>query len=168
MTLLHGYWAEATAEGPVSGGAESARVVLGTHGSPFIRPSLLWVAAQALRIADGLDPHPRTPWAPAGALRPVPASVSDQLGDVPTRLRAWAGSNKERRAAYAQVRAGDPYALIVSDHSGVYALALWPVTIRHDVPTASRIGRARHRKRRLRIPPLSRQTRPPAHLSSSL
>ncbi|MCM2389354.1 hypothetical protein [Streptomyces albipurpureus] len=145
------YWAEVTAEGPVYGSHDTARVVLAEYQSPFIRAAVRWLATQALRIADGLDPHPRMRWFPTGALRIIPDHIGDQLDDVPAQLRAWAGSADERRATYQRLRNGDPFALIVSDHSGVYVLALWPVAMA-ATPTTPHADRARHRKRRQGIP----------------
>ncbi|WP_405643034.1 hypothetical protein [Streptomyces uncialis] len=141
------YHAEVTAEGFVYGGERRARVVLGEFRAHFIRPAVAWLNAKALMIANRLDPHPRSSWCPPQALQVIPDSVGAQLGDVPAQLRAWAVCRDERRQVIERLREGDPFALIVSDHSGVYAFTLWPVTVA-ATPPPSPPGRARHRKRR--------------------
>ncbi|MEV7284093.1 hypothetical protein AB0O01_05925 [Streptomyces sp. NPDC093252] len=145
-----GYWAEITAEGPVYGRDEASRtVVLAEFESPLLHTSARWLAAQALRIADRLDPHPEeSPWCPAGALRIVGGAVG--AGDVPARLREWAGSADEQRDLTARLASGDPFALIVSDHTGVYVLALWPVSTRRTPPSP----RPRHARPRAPRPAL--------------
>ncbi|MET8831864.1 hypothetical protein ABZX40_39555 [Streptomyces sp. NPDC004610] len=111
---------------------ETARTVLAEFESPLLHTTARWLAAQALRVADRLDPHPgESPWCPAGALR----TVAGAEGDVPTLLRQWAGSDDEQRAVSEQLEAGDPFALIVGDHTGLYVLALWPVSTPRTPPT---------------------------------
>ncbi|MEU9333887.1 hypothetical protein AB0D49_12115 [Streptomyces sp. NPDC048290] len=149
MNPTGGYWAEITAEGPVHGRDETARIVLAEFESPHLHASAHWLATQALRIANRLDPHPAEPWVPAAALRPVTATVSEAEGDVPTLLRQWANSPGEQRAVVAQLESGDPFAFIAADHTGLYVLALWPVSTPRTPPTPHP-RRARHRKPRLR------------------
>ncbi|MFJ4687268.1 hypothetical protein [Streptomyces sp. NPDC088789] len=144
MTGPHAYRADITAEGPVYGRNRNAHVTLGRFRSPFIKPALRWTAARALRIADRLDPAPGVPWCPPTALRPAPVTAE---GDVPDRLRQWARSDTGHADAYRQLRLGAPWALIVADHSGIYAFTVWPVSARAAPPHPLPAGRGRHRKR---------------------
>ncbi|OII64295.1 hypothetical protein BJP40_00035 [Streptomyces sp. CC53] len=63
----------------------SAHWLLYTHEAQSPGEALWWLRWQAAKLADRLDPDPRTPWVPAGALRPVGGSVPD----APAGLRAW-------------------------------------------------------------------------------
>ncbi|MFE2045770.1 hypothetical protein ACFXAZ_33615 [Streptomyces sp. NPDC059477] len=159
MNPSGGYWAEITAEGHVYGRNETARVVLAEFESPLLHTCAHWLAAQALRIADRLDPHPgQSSWCPAEALRPVTETITEAEGDVPTLLRHWANSPDEQHAVIAQLESGDPFACIASDHSGLYVLALWPVSAPRT-PPPPRPRRARHRKPRPRPTPRNWRTR---------
>ncbi|MFJ6655029.1 hypothetical protein ACIQNG_01490 [Streptomyces sp. NPDC091377] len=146
MTAPHAYWAEITAEGPVYGRCQNVRVTLGRFRSPFIKPALGWAARRALHIAERLDPAPGVPWCPAPALRPAPDALAAE-GDVPTRLRQWAASETEQLDAYRQLRGGDPWALIIADHSGIYSFTVWPVNTRTAPHPPLPTLRGRHRKR---------------------
>ncbi|MFJ6574246.1 hypothetical protein ACIQNU_43350 [Streptomyces sp. NPDC091292] len=145
MTDPHAYWSEITAEGPIYGRDHVGRAILGRFDSPFIKAALDWTAARALRIADALDPEPGVAWCPVGALRTVSDAVIAE-GDVPTRLREWADSDTDRRDAYRQLQGGDPWALIVADHSGLYSFTIWPVSARASPSPSAPARRGRHRK----------------------
>lgn len=129
------YWAEATGEGPVSGRTVSVR--LGTHLASTRRLALRWLHHQAHRIADGLDPAPDASWL-AGTARALPPVSAD----VPSALRQWCADDDAQSAAMAQLGIA-PFSLAVSDHTGLYTLSVWPVTIPADAAGLSRAGRIR-------------------------
>lgn len=129
-----GYLAQVIAEGPVYGTDANARSVLGALATPYLGRVIRWVRQQAVRVADGLDPDPQTPW--CGALRGVECATINALGDAPTVLRQWARSDEARQAAYEALRAGVPFSLATADHTGRYVLAVWPV----DVPVTAVTG----------------------------
>ncbi|MFE0425215.1 hypothetical protein [Streptomyces sp. NPDC058953] len=115
---------EITAEGPVYGTLDTARVTLGTFETPYPGRALRWTSVQARRIADRLDPDPDTPWA-TGALRRLP-EYADDTGDAPTELRRWAAPELIG-AAYHRLRDGHPVTLAASDHTGRYAVTITPL-----------------------------------------
>ncbi|MFI6639197.1 hypothetical protein [Streptomyces sp. NPDC050504] len=119
------YRAEVVATGPVGGG--TARVVLGAFRTPDVRLMIGWLADQALRIADGLDPAPDVHWldpAQRGAL--MTSGSLTQLPSAPAELRAWCADPEERRTAYDRLRAGRQFVLGAADHTGTYALWVVP------------------------------------------
>jgi hypothetical protein len=118
------YRAEAHAHGPVAGAGHRAGLTLGRFTSPSHGRVLRWLRAQALRIADGLDPDPATTPHPT-ALRPVPAPTG--TGDVPAELRQWAHGHGHRSRARRNLGHGLPFLLVSADHTGLYALMAWPL-----------------------------------------
>ncbi|SEQ47072.1 hypothetical protein SAMN05216481_108183 [Streptomyces radiopugnans] len=122
---LPAYRAEAVAVGAVNGGAVA--VQLGACEAADHHRALDWLRGQARRIADGLDPDPRTArWAPGGAfvlLRGCPAGAAD----APERLRRWHEDEGRQRAAAELLARGEPFHLAVADHTGTYVLSARPV-----------------------------------------
>ncbi|MGW4031040.1 hypothetical protein ACWEFL_17265 [Streptomyces sp. NPDC004838] len=159
------YRAQVTAEGLVSGSGRRVRVVLGVFSSPYPGRVLRWLRGQALRLADGLDPDPEAGPVHSGALVPVPYSLTFLLGDGPALLRQWADSSSELRKALGQLAGGEPFLLVVSDHSGVYVLTAWSTTPTPAPPHYGRghgpevdSGPGRNRGLRPRIPFLTKRT----------
>ncbi|MFI6641819.1 hypothetical protein [Streptomyces sp. NPDC050504] len=139
------YRAEAVAVGPVGGG--TVRVVLGTFRTPYPGRAVRWLSAQALRVADGLDPDPGVGWlAPEqrGAL--VTSPELDRLPSAPAALRAWCADEAGRRTAYERLREGRPVVVEAVDHTGAYVLWAVPVEApirvryRRRVPAGGRVA----------------------------
>ncbi|MFJ6660235.1 hypothetical protein ACIQNG_28365 [Streptomyces sp. NPDC091377] len=55
--------------------------------------------------------------------------------------------NSSTPPPYQQLRGGDPWALIVADHSGIYSFTVWPVNTRTAPHPPLPTLRGRHRKR---------------------
>ncbi|MFI1017424.1 hypothetical protein [Streptomyces sp. NPDC020965] len=124
------YYCDVIAEGPTGtgiGGGASVAFVLATRSEISPRRALAWMCWQARRIADRLDPDPRSaPWA-----RPVTAHGHSTRPDGPTRLRVWADAVERSTTVRDQLRTGAPLTLTVDDGgNGVFRLAIWPVTVR--------------------------------------
>ena len=135
---VHRYRAEAVAVGAVNGG--TVAVQLGSHEAASRRLVLRWLREQARRIADGLDPDPRTAdWAAGGALVPLP----ELTADVPAELRRWCADEERQRAAADRLAEGLPFLLTAADHTGRYALHAWPVGVAAPHPGTSPLARAR-------------------------
>ncbi|MFC0598791.1 hypothetical protein [Streptomyces palmae] len=133
------YRAEVLAEGPVDG--HMKRVCLGRHQTPSAADALHWLRVQAVRVADGLDLDPRTPWLAGRSLRTVP----DALADVPTEFRQWCADPDRQLWALRQLEEGVPVVVAATDHTGRYSLTAWPAAS-HVARPSSR--RHLHRKRR--------------------
>ncbi|MGX2997201.1 hypothetical protein JNUCC64_23545 [Streptomyces sp. JNUCC 64] len=128
------YRALVFAEGPVIGTARRGRTVLGSFTSPYPGRVLRWLRKQALRIADGLDPDPSATACPVTLLHVDPDAHPH---DVPATLRDWAHRDGTRAEARRRLLAGEPFALLSSDHSGAYALTAWPLSVT-TTPTTGR------------------------------
>lgn len=125
---LPAYRAEAVAVGAVNGG--TVAVQLGACEAADRRRVLDWLRGQARRIADGLDPDPRTArWAPGGALVLLPEGPAgaDGPADAPAELRRWCGNEERQRAASELLARGAPFHLAVADRTGTYVLSARPV-----------------------------------------
>ncbi|MGY1454284.1 hypothetical protein [Streptomyces sp. SS8] len=128
---LPAYRAEAVAVGAVNGG--TVAVHLGAYEAADRRRVLDWLREQARRIADGLDPDPRTArWAPGGALVPLPDGPAEADGsagaaEAPAELRRWHGDEERQRAACELLARGAPFHLAVADRTGTYVLSARPV-----------------------------------------
>ncbi|MBN3931700.1 hypothetical protein IQ279_19040 [Streptomyces verrucosisporus] len=128
IARLPAYRAEAVAVGAVSGG--TVAVHLGACEAVDRHRVVDWLREQARRIADGLDPDPRTArWAPGGALVPLPDGPAEAAGpdDAPAELRRWCGDEERQRAACELLARGAPFHLAVADHTGTYVLSARPV-----------------------------------------
>ncbi|MFI1016371.1 hypothetical protein [Streptomyces sp. NPDC020965] len=123
------YHCDVIAEGAVYGTGEPAVYVLATTSELSPRRALLWICGQARRIADRLDPDPRSsPWA-----RPVTGTDYGNRSDGPTGLRAWADDIGGHRAVRDQLKTGAPVSFTVDDGvNGTFRLAIWPMTVRPD------------------------------------
>jgi hypothetical protein len=126
---LREFRCDVVAEGAVYGIRETVPFVLATWHAVSPRQALLWMRVQALRIANGLDPDPRSsPWA-----RQVPGAVDSGSSDGPARLRIWADTVGRERAVRDQLRDGIPVTFTVTDGAnGTFRLAIWPVAVRAD------------------------------------
>jgi hypothetical protein len=133
------YWAEVHADGPMVG-THRERFSLGTFSSPYPGRVLRWLRAQALRIADGLDPDPGTAACPL-ALRPDPAAPVRHLGDAPTELRDWASGDGRRLEARRVLADGRPFLFVSADYTGWYALIAWPAGSSVGLPASGFPGR---------------------------
>jgi hypothetical protein len=125
------YTATAIGEGPANGA--TVRVVLGTWQTISPKLALRWLRGQAHRIADGLDPDPRSTWLSGRVIRRLPAG----LPDVPAELRQWCADDSAQQAACLQLKQGAPVTVNASDHTGHYSLCVWPVALRAPAPSSS-------------------------------
>jgi hypothetical protein len=108
--------------GAVRGG--TVAVQLGACEAADLRRVLDWLRERARRIADGLDPDPRTArWAPGGALVPLPYLPAD----APAELRRWYEDEERQEDAAELLARGAPFHLAVADHTGTYVLSARPV-----------------------------------------
>ncbi|MFE5855036.1 hypothetical protein ACFQ61_17740 [Streptomyces sp. NPDC056500] len=103
--------------------------MLGNFATPYAPRAIRWLCVQAVRIANGLDPDPDVPWSAALLCVTPDPHLSLDLTDAPTALRTWVGDDQARRAAFERLRAGLPFMFAVTDWSGRYVLAVWPVVI---------------------------------------
>ncbi|SEQ47223.1 hypothetical protein [Streptomyces radiopugnans] len=124
---VRAYRADVTAEGPVGG--VPVAVLLGRYTGPSGGLALRWLRGQARRIADGLDPDPVTArWAAEGTLGRVPDRPG-RSADVPAELRRWCADEERQRAAAERLAQGLSFRLTAADHTGSYALRVWPVGV---------------------------------------
>ncbi|KUJ69661.1 hypothetical protein ACZ90_10075 [Streptomyces albus subsp. albus] len=133
------YRAEVLADGPVNG--RMVRVSLGVCETPSPLSALQWLYGQALRVANGLDLDPRTPWLAGRTLH----AVSESLADAPTELRQWCADAHQQREALRQLEEGASVAMTVADHTGRYYLTAWPTGAFAAAPS-SRLRRFRKRR----------------------
>ncbi|MFE2940259.1 hypothetical protein ACFXKG_14530 [Streptomyces sp. NPDC059255] len=138
------YHVTVTGEGPIPG--TWVRVLLAARqtGSPDRALSIL--RCQARRIADGLDPDPRSAWAAPGVL----ARQETAVHDAPAELRAWCDDFEAQEAARNQLIEGAEFTFGAMDHSGRYTLKVLPVRVPSlaPPPAVPRAPRRRHRKPR--------------------
>ncbi|MFP8884229.1 hypothetical protein [Streptomyces mangrovi] len=119
------YRAEVVSVGAVNGG--TVAVQLGACEAADRHRVLGWLRGQARRIADGLDPDPRTArWAPGGVLVPLPEGPAG-AADAPAELRRWHEDEERQRAACELLARGAPFHLAVADRTGTYVLSARPV-----------------------------------------
>ncbi|MFE2938680.1 hypothetical protein ACFXKG_06335 [Streptomyces sp. NPDC059255] len=144
MSAARLYHVTVVCEGPVNG--TWVRVVLAARQAASPEFALSFLRHQARRIADGLDPGPRSRWAPPGTLVPVQALVPD----VPAALRSWYHDPRAQKAAQERLLAGTEFALDADDFSGRYTLRALPAPVpAYVLPRhAQRPGHRRHRKPR--------------------
>ncbi|MFE3827257.1 hypothetical protein [Streptomyces sp. NPDC059092] len=128
-------------EGPVNG--TWVRVVLAARQATCLDHALSFLRSQARRIADGLDPDPRSVWIPTGTL----VLAGTRAPDVPADLRSWCRDPEAQRAARDQLVVGGEFALSAADHSGLYLFRVLPVPAYVPLPEP-RPDRRRHRKPR--------------------
>ncbi|MEV7869511.1 hypothetical protein AB0P17_26230 [Streptomyces sp. NPDC088124] len=121
MSAARLYNVTVVCEGPVNG--TWVRVVLAARQSTSPDFALTFLRRQARRIADGLDPDPRSKWLPAGTL--VPSGT--RVPDAPAELRSWCRDPGAQRAARDQLVAGGEFALSAVDHSGHYLFKVLPM-----------------------------------------
>lgn len=115
----------------VHAGSGAVRFFLGGTLAPTRRLALRWLRRQAHRLADGLDPDPRTAKVPAGALRPVPAYA----GDAPAELRRWAAGLAEQDYAAQQLADGSTYLFVAREKTAWYLLTARPLLTAPPAPT---------------------------------
>lgn len=112
------------------GGDARTSVRLGGTLTPTRRLALRWLRGQARRLADALDPHPRTGWAPPGTLRRVPAADRD----APGALRGWRASTPCQDEALRRLADGEPFVLLARDASCWYRLTVHPLLVPGPAP----------------------------------
>ncbi|WP_436738052.1 hypothetical protein [Streptomyces sp. BBFR102] len=115
------------------GGDAGTSVHLGGTIVPTRRLALRWLRGQARRLADALDPHPRTGWAPPGTLRRIPAAVRD----APGALRGWHASTESQDAALRCLADGEPFVFLTQDTACWYRLTAHPLPV-PPVPSTTR------------------------------
>ncbi|WP_157876758.1 hypothetical protein [Streptomyces graminilatus] len=117
------YRCEVLATGPVYGRDFEVPYLLAAFQAISPVLALRWLRAQALHIADRLDPDPqRSPWVrPAMRLDPAPDP------DCPTKLRFWCTSRAVQRAAHEWIESGVPLLVVVPDVECRFTLSVWPV-----------------------------------------
>ncbi|MFD4020646.1 hypothetical protein [Streptomyces sindenensis] len=84
--------------------------------------ALRWLHQQAARIADGLDPDPRTARWAYGAL----LLVADEEPDAPAYLRRWRDDPTAGEEAVEALAAGGPVWIATGDSTAYYTLAAVP------------------------------------------
>ncbi|MEU9847461.1 hypothetical protein [Streptomyces sp. NPDC047985] len=109
-------------------------------GSP--RLALRWLRGQAVRITNGLDPKPGTPWIPPYVLRPgqppllaptrPPATVP--AFDAPTELRAWAADDERQTVALQHLAPGREFEFVARDEACWYGLTARPLVVTQPTP----------------------------------
>lgn len=109
----------------------AVRFFLGGTLAPTRHLALRWLRGQAHRLADGLDPDPRTAKVSAGALRPVPAYA----GDAPAELRRWATGLAEQGRAVEQLGASPTYLFVAREEAAWYLLTARPLLTSPPAPT---------------------------------
>ncbi|GAB3951752.1 hypothetical protein [Streptomyces sparsus] len=124
------YRCEVRAEGLVYGTGETVPYVLGTFRTISPVLALRWLRAEALRIADRLDPDPQhSAW-----VRPFMRLPSVPLPDCPTGLRVWAADQGGQREARRHIRSGRLLSATFSDADCTYTLSVLPVLLPTDKP----------------------------------
>ncbi|WP_340558593.1 hypothetical protein [Streptomyces sp. GSL17-111] len=119
------------AEGLVYGTGTSAPYILGAFHTLSPVLALRWLRAQALRIADRLDPDPhRTAW-----VRPFMRMPTVPAPDAPTLLRAWAAASAGRGPAREHLKAGRPLSATFPDADCTYTLSIHPARSLCGVPS---------------------------------
>ncbi|MFI1888700.1 hypothetical protein [Streptomyces jumonjinensis] len=115
------YWCEITL---YSGGRE---YLYGGKLAESPRLAVRWLAGQAVRLADLMEPHPLMPWLSEnpGAIREVGDAESES--QAPEELRAWESDSEELGAAMKMLVEGEFFRLVVSDDGMVINLTARPM-----------------------------------------
>ncbi|MEU3177334.1 MULTISPECIES: hypothetical protein [Streptomyces] len=121
----------------VHGGAAASSVFLGGVVAPTRRLALRWLRRQAHRLADALDPEPRTTRLPPHALRPTSRTAEH----APSQLRFWAADLTYAEEATDRLAAGYPYRFTAREGPAWYQLTARPLLIPSSPPAPS--GRSR-------------------------
>ncbi|MGW9419912.1 hypothetical protein ACWGSU_00695 [Streptomyces koyangensis] len=109
----------------VHGGAAASSVFLGGVVAPTRRLALRWLRRQAHRLADVLDPDPRTSRLPPHALRPTPRAAEH----APSQLRFWAADLDYAEEAVGRLATGYPYRFTAREGPAWYQLTARPLLI---------------------------------------
>ncbi|MFB8413949.1 hypothetical protein ACFC63_00340 [Streptomyces albidoflavus] len=109
----------------VHGGAAASSVFLGGIVAPTRRLALRWLRRQAHRLADALDPDPRTSRLPPHALRPAPRTAEH----APSQLRFWAADLDYAEEAVSRLATGYPYRFTAREGPAWYQLTARPLLI---------------------------------------
>ncbi|WP_431783249.1 hypothetical protein [Streptomyces chumphonensis] len=124
------------AEGVVYGTGATAPYILGAFQTLSPVLALRWLRAQALRIADRLDPDPhRAAW-----VRPFMRMPTVPAPDAPALLRAWAAASAGRSPAREYLKAGRPLSATFPDTDCTYTLSIHPARSLTEQPTSPRPG----------------------------
>jgi hypothetical protein len=92
------------------------------HQAATPRTAMRWLRWQAGVLADRLDPDPRTPWIPRGALR----GVGEAVPDAPLHLRYWADDITAYEQAMSQLAGNEAVCLATHDDTAYYTLTAVP------------------------------------------
>ncbi|MFF3733951.1 hypothetical protein ACFYXM_27510 [Streptomyces sp. NPDC002476] len=121
-------------------------VQLGRTVAATPRLALRWLRGQAVRIANGLDPEPGTPWIPPYVLRPAPAPLPRTCActpypitpypapDAPTDLRAWAADDELQAEALHRLATGTGISFVARDEVCWYGLTARPLLTPRPAP----------------------------------
>ncbi|KLJ03218.1 hypothetical protein ABZ114_23840 [Streptomyces albidoflavus] len=107
----------------VYGGDGARSLWLGGTLAPTRRLALRWLRGQALRLAEGLDPDPRTTRLPPDTLRPAPRTAEH----APSQLRFWAADLAYAEEATGCLATGYPYRFTAREGPAWYQLTARPL-----------------------------------------
>lgn len=109
----------------VHGGDGERAVFLGGAVVPTRRLALRWLRRQAHRLADALDPDPRTTLLPPHALRPAPRTAEH----APSQLRFWAVNFAYAEESSHCLETGFPYRFTAREGPAWYRLTAYPLLV---------------------------------------
>ncbi|WP_256968691.1 hypothetical protein [Streptomyces sp. CS227] len=105
------------------GGSGARSVFLGGSLAPTRRLALRWLRRQAHRLANALDPDPRTTHLPAPALRSAPPGAEH----APSQLRFWAADLTYAEEVTDRLATGYPYCFTAREGPAWYRLTARPL-----------------------------------------
>ena len=123
----------------VHGGAAASSVFLGGVVAPTRRLALRWLRRPAHRLADALDPDPRTTRLPPGALRPVVRPAEH----APSQLRLWSADPAYGEETVDRLATGFPYRFTAREGGAWYQLTARPLLIPRITSVRRRDGDGR-------------------------
>ncbi|AVH60512.1 MULTISPECIES: hypothetical protein [Streptomyces] len=117
-------------------GGQRVGVPLGTYRAPTLALALWWMRDRAAWMAERLDPQPEDPTFPPNSIAPV----ADNVPDVPSMLRAWAGDDVQQELVAEELAAGKLVRIATSDDTTEYELLAESVDALRMQRTAAVLG----------------------------
>ena len=111
---------------------DGQEIYLGGYWADTPQAAVRWLCAQAVRLADRLDPQPGQGWAQGNAgkaLRRLPDELPEDWPDPGQTLRGWCTDEKQRQETAHSLMNGEPFILATRDCTAFYSLTARPALL---------------------------------------